>query len=672
MNEPIFEIPVEGRPAKELFSKEWLVTNGLGGYAAGTVSGVNTRRHHGLFVPNLTVPRGRTMLIPRLSENVRTSGGWTELTGAEFEGRLELDGLQFLKKFRLDWQTPVWTWDVEGRIFEKKIFMPYGSNTVCVSWHLLRGGPLELRVRPYGSCRKHDGPLGYPKEWPFRMGFQGQRYELIPFEGAPVVRLTMKPFRGSFTAESHLLEKLCYRLEFQRGLDHFENLFSPGYFSFELKEGEEIFLAVSTEAWESFEEDDLRPVFEAEENRRKKLLTPLEKMKPDKTISQLFLAADQFIVLPRSRVHKNPMLESSAGQARTVIAGYPWFTDWGRDTMISLEGLTLCTGREMEARAILLTFGHYVRNGLLPNHFFEEGREAIYNTVDATFWYFHALDRYLEKTGDASVLETLYPTLQSIVDFHVRGTDFGIHMDPADGLITAAAEGFQLTWMDAKVDEWVVTPRRGKPVEIQALWYNALCLMEVWSARLGKPAEEYAKLSAKVLKSFNERFWFENGGHLYDVVDTPRGDSDASLRPNQIFAVSLRFPVLDEKFRKSVIDAVEKKLLTPYGLRTLDPADPEYHGLYEGNRWERDAAYHQGLVWTWLIGAFWDARKKVDPESHAKIRSFFAPLEKHLEEEGLGTISEIFDANPPYFPRGCFAQAWSVAEVLRCLLSLDG
>lgn len=660
--EPILKIPIE--TADEFVGKEWLVTNGLGGYASGTLAGVNSRRHHGLFIPNLSAPRGRTMMLPYLEENVKIGNDFVPLGGIEYSDKLDTPGFSYLQEFRLDWQTPVWTFAIDGKVLEKKIFMPHGQNTVYVSYRLIQGDALSLQLRPYCGCRKNDSTLGFPKSWPFNVNHEGPRYEVAAFEGAPVMRMSLKPFNATFMSQTKTIKKIFYRQEFERGLDCTESLFSPGFFNLDVNEGETVYFLASSESWGELDDDPTR-LFENELDRRKKLLFMAKGTSKNLMTAQLALAADQFVILPRTRSKKD--LEAS-GSLRTVIAGYHWFTDWGRDTMISLEGLTLCTGRHEEAKAILLTFGQYVRNGLLPNHFPEGESWAYYNTVDATFWYFHAIDRYLHWTKDQSLVETLYPTLQAMIESHIRGTEFGIHMDSKDSLITAAAEGFQLTWMDAKVDEWVVTPRRGKPVEIQGLWFNALKLMESWSKLLGKPGELYTNLAKNVHASFNERFWFAKGGYLYDVIDTDKGD-DPSLRPNQVIAMSLHFPVLEKKHWQPVVDTVESKLLTPLGLRTLDPEDKRYHGRYEGSRWDRDAAYHQGLVWTWLIGPFFDAYKKVYEEPE-KIKNILKGFEPHLSQAGIGTISEIFDGDEPYAARGCMAQAWSVAEVLRCFMNL--
>jgi predicted glycogen debranching enzyme len=664
MSETKLHVPLADCSIEELIYREWIVTNGLGGYASGTILGINTRRHHGLFVPNLGYPRGRTILLPHLSEFIIVHEKSFYLSGREFIDRtIKASGFHYLKEFFLDWQTPTWIFKIDEYTIEKKVFMPYGDNTVYVSYKLIDGDKISMQLHPYLTCRKHDSQLGYAKEWPFTIVAQKEGYEVSAFTGAPVVRMAVKPFRGQFVKEKHLLKDIFYRKEFFRGLDCVEDQSCPGHFMFDLKRGETVYFVASTEQWDHLTEDP-RAVNDREIDRRKNLVKAIDPV--NFIVTQLTLAADQFIILPHSRREKNPLIETSSDRV-TVIAGYHWFTDWGRDTMISLEGLTLCTGRYKDAKIILETFGHYVKNGLLPNHFLEGSKDAIYNTVDATLWYFHAIDRYYQITNDFSIIESLYPTLQNIIDCHCRGTDFGIHMDPADSLIQAAADGYQLTWMDAKVDEWVVTPRRGKPVEIQALWFNALKLMEIWSNLLGKPEENYEQLANEVFKSFNTKFWYENGQYLYDVIDTNQGD-DASLRPNQIFSIALHFPVLHSHRWKSVVDLVEAKLLTPFGLRTLDPADKDYHGYYRGNRWERDAAYHQGLVWPWLIGGFMDAWKKVYQDQQ-KAGEFLKSFELHLTKAGIGTISEIFDGDAPYCPRGCIAQAWSVAEVLRCIIN---
>ncbi|MEX2153126.1 MAG: amylo-alpha-1,6-glucosidase, partial [Gemmatimonadaceae bacterium] len=383
--------------------------------------------------------------------------------------------------------------------------------------------------------------------------------------------------------------------------------------------------------------------------------------------AQLVVAADQFVIKPVGRVRDTVRSAAVGDEVRTVIAGYHWFTDWGRDTMISLEGLTLTTGRHREAGFILRTFSHYVRDGLIPNFFPDGDNEGLYHTADATLWFFHALERYAQVTEYWELVEQILPTMRRIAEKHLRGTRFGIGVDPSDGLLRQGAEGYQLTWMDAKMDGWVVTPRRGKPVEINALWYNALSLLARWECDFGDRAlsQRYGEEATRVRDSFNRRFWYDAGGHLYDVLDGPNGD-DPACRPNQILAISLPNPVLDESRWSDVIGVVQKKLLTPVGLRSLSPDHPDYKSTYFGDLRTRDGAYHQGTVWGWLIGPWIDAWLKVHPEDKAGARRFLDGLIAHLPDFGVGSIAEIFDAEPPYTPRGCVAQAWSVAEVLRC------
>src|SRR5207249_4986870 len=409
---------------------------------------------------------------------------------------------------------------------------------------------------------------------------------------------------------------------------------------------------------------------DAARGRRRRLLAQAVPEARDGVAAELVLAADQFIVAPAGRTDEAARARAAGDEVRTVIAGYHWFTDWGRDTMISLEGLTLVTGRRVEAGFILRTFAHYVRDGLIPNMFPEGRKEGLYHTADATLWFFHAVDRYVKCSGDRLTLALLYPKFKDIVDHHVRGTRFGIHVDERDGLLAQGAQGYQLTWMDAKVDDWVVTPRRGKAVEINALWYNALRLMERWAVEEGDAAAaEYRQRAVRVRESFNDRFWFAQGGYLYDVVDGEGGGNDSKCRPNQVLAIALPHPVLDQARWEAVMHVVRDQLLTPVGLRSLAPSDPEFKAKYFGNLRARDAAYHQGTVWAWLVGPFIDAWLKVYPNDIAGARRALDGFA--LDIMSIGSIAEIFDAEPPFTPRGCIAQAWSVAEVLRILVKLS-
>ncbi|HVL57474.1 MAG TPA: amylo-alpha-1,6-glucosidase, partial [Burkholderiaceae bacterium] len=646
---------------------EWLTTNGFGGYASGSVLDIPTRRYHGVFVPNLSNPKGRFVLIPRIDEEIEGRNGWVSIGGAEFcDGRLECAAAQYLREFRLDAMTPVWGFDVEGSTIEKSIVMPHGQSTVCVRYRLLSGPPRRLRMRLFADARRVDAALQPRDEWPFAFELHGYEHCLTSRNLSLIVRLRARPDGTPFVVQPRMDRDVLFRVERDRGYDHSVHMYSPGYYLFELAPDASAALVATTESSEALEIDP-ESIFDAERSRLEHLLQISGVDARDEFAAHLVMAADQFIVVPGSRREEALLAGASGEQIRTVMAGYHWFNDWGRDTMIALQGLTLVTGRHGEARAILRTFAHYIRDGLLPNLFPEGGREALYHTVDATLWYFHALDRYLAHTGDDTLLAELFPALRDVVDHHVRGTRFGIGVDSADGLLHAGADGYQLTWMDAKVGDWVVTPRRGKPVEIQALWYNALRLMSDWAEALGAGEPRYRELAERTFASFNARYWSQSRGHLLDVVDGPDGD-DPNLRPNQVFALSLRHPVLARERWRAVVDTIEQRLLTPYGLRTLDREHPEYKRYYEGPLRARDAAYHQGTVWPWLIGHFVDAWVRVHGRPDA-ARSLLQAFPGHLLDGGIGSVAEIFDADPPHRPRGCIAQAWSVAEVLRAWLA---
>lgn len=649
----------------EFVRKEWLVTNGLGGYASGSLLGLSTRRYHGLFVPDLP-SKGRTMMVPRLDETVTLGSRTILLSAAEYDdGHREGDGHRFLERFRREWQTPVWSFDLDGTRLEKRVVMPYGQNTVYLHYTVTDGAAVRLHLRPYVTCRMHDAPLSVGLRGPFPLTVTGGRFEIALPDGVPPLKLCLRPPGGVFVTDDRVSHGVSYRIDRERGSEHVEDLFSPGYFVADVQPGESVALVGSVEAWDLLE-CDAGAILELERERLEKLASAAPGIESDDFASQLLLAADQFIVLPGSRPEEQVLARAVGEEARAVIAGYHWFGDWGRDTMISLEGLTLCTGRRQEAGAILTTYTHYMKDGLIPNRFPEGERRAHYNTADATLWYFHALDRYLGATGDHRMLARVYPLLKDVVRHHRDGTQFGIGVDPQDGLLQAGAPGYPLTWMDAKVDEWVVTPRRGKPVEIQALWYNALRLMAQWGAQLEEATEEWSDLAEQAEASFHERYWYEPGQYLYDVVDGAQG-SDPSLRPNQIFSLSLRYPILRRERWRPIVDIVTEHLLTPFGLRSLAPGHRDYKPVYSGDLRARDAAYHQGTVWVWLLGPYVDARLRVYPDRRAAHR-LLTPFHDHLREAGIGTVSEIFDAEPPYHPRGCIAQAWSVAEVLRAHL----
>jgi predicted glycogen debranching enzyme len=433
--------------------------------------------------------------------------------------------------------------------------------------------------------------------------------------------------------------------------------------------GKDAALVVSTECWETICALQPHDALLAERHRGQRLLSQAHLAAQSGLAAELVLAADQFLIKPVGRTEDAARAAARGDEARTVIAGYHWFTDWGRDTMISLEGLTLTTGRHAEAGYILRTFANHIRDGLIPNLFPEGEKEGLYHTADATLWFFHALERYTTATGDQGTLADLLPKMVDIAHHHVRGTRFGIGVDAEDGLLRQGADGYQLTWMDAKVGDWVVTPRRGKAVEINALWYNALRLLEKWLRDAGREgeAERWRQQAERARESFNRRFWYEQGGYLYDVIDGEHEAYDASLRPNQILSFSLDYPILDRSRWQAVLDVVREQLLTPVGLRSLAPGHPDYKQKYYGDLRARDAAYHQGTVWAWLIGPYVDAWLKLHPEEAPAAHRLLLKFDDHIDDACVGSISEVFDAETPFAARGCVAQAWSVAEVLRCL-----
>jgi predicted glycogen debranching enzyme len=654
---------------ESLITREWLVTNGLGGYASGTIGAISSRRYHGLLIAALPAPWGRYLMLNHVSELLRFKDGSTALLGGEERvGKvLQISGGKYLTEFRLERGLPVWRYEAHGVTLEKRIVLPYGQNAVHVTYRLVHGETLRLKLRPSLHFRPHDAPVSSGYAGPYTVSAVQSRYEITASATLPPLRLFITGQRPAFTFENLDTPDFLYRLEEDRGYEFQGGLWSPGYFRVDLDPGHEATLSASTESWETFLALQPQEVAAAEQQRRERLLSAAVQVVITGPARELVWAADQFLVAPAARTEDAVRARAESDEARTVIAGYHWFTDWGRDTMISLEGLTLTTGRSLEAGYILRTFAHYVRDGLLPNLFPEGGREGLYHTADATLWFFHAIHRYVLATDDRATLRLLLPTLRDIVEHHVRGTRFGIGIDPHDGLLRQGESGYQLTWMDAKVGDWVVTPRRGKAVEINALWYNALCLLADWvkAEESRQTAEVLTAHANKARASFNERFWYAEGGYLYDVVDGEQGN-DPACRPNQLLAIALDHPVLDPVRWPAVVNIAEKRLLTPVGLRSLAPGHPGYKPKYWGDLRARDAAYHQGTVWAWLIGPFIDAWLKVHANDRRGARRFLEGFVAHLQEACIGSISEVFDAEEPFTPRGCIAQAWSVAEVLRC------
>jgi predicted glycogen debranching enzyme len=663
-------LPADGEV--KLIEREWLVTNGRGGYSSGTLSGAATRRYHGLLIAALPAPLGRTVMLNHLSEELRFADGQVLQIGChEYPEHLHMPCTTMVQEFALEDGLPVWRYTANGLVIEKRVLMPHTQNTSIVRYRILEGDAhIRLQLRPSVHFRAHEDPVSAPLYQPYTVRIVGQHYELAGDPIYPSLRLRVygNDELPSFVIDSTTHAELLYRVEAGRGYASRGSLWSPGYFRADLRRDHDVALAASVEDWDVIEALDPASAWSAETERRSRLLALAVEPARAGVNAELVLAADHFLITPSGRQEDAARARAAGEELRTVIAGYHWFTDWGRDTMISLEGLTLCTGRSREAAYVLRTFAHYVKDGLIPNMFPDHAIEGLYHTTDATLWYFHAIDRYFTYTSDLYTLEFLLPTLHDIVEHHLRGTRFGIGVDPNDGLLRQGAPGYQLTWMDAKVEDWVVTPRRGKPVEINALWYNALRLLESWTRLVGAEteADRLGEHANQAYESFNRRFWYDAGGYLYDVVDGEHGD-DPACRPNQLFAISLRHAVLEEARWESMFDVVRKRLLTPVGLRSLAPGHPDYKPTYDGDLRSRDAAYHQGTVWAWLIGPFIDAALRVHPEQ-ANLDELLDGFNRHLGEFGVGSIAEIFDAEPPFTPRGCIAQAWSVAEVLRARL----
>ncbi|HEX8285544.1 MAG TPA: amylo-alpha-1,6-glucosidase [Pyrinomonadaceae bacterium] len=659
--------------AELMLGGEWLVTNGLGGFASGTLAGVPTRRYHGLLAAALPTPLGRTVMFNHLSELLRLPSGERQQLGGQESagGQLEWPGAKHLREFRLEEGLPVWRYELGGAVVEKRVLLVHSQNTVHVNYRLVEGGgSLRLKLRPALQFRPLEEAVHSSADEPYTVTSTEDRLEVSTGHKYPPLRLKIYGERATFALDGGKLQNVFYRTEERRGYDHTGELWSPGYFSVDVTREASATLVGSTESWELIRALSPEDAYAAEHERRERLLAAAAPPAREGVAAELVLAADQFVITPSGRQEDAARAHAAGEEVRSVIAGYHWFTDWGRDTMISLEGLTCTTGRHREAGWILRTFGQYVRDGLIPNMFPDGANEGLYHTADATLWFFHALDRYLKVTDDRVTLEVLLPKMQEIADKHLEGTRFGIKVDPADGLLAQGAEGYQLTWMDAKCDGWVVTPRRGKAVEINALWYNALRLLEGWTREAGDSAraDELKGHADACRRSFNERFWYEEGGHLFDVVESGEldGRDDPACRPNQLFAVSLEHPVLERARWESVLNVVREKLLTPVGLRSLSPDHPDFKPTYHGDLRTRDAAYHQGTVWGWLVGPFVDAWLKVHPEDRKGARRTLEGFLPHLDEACVGSISEVFDAVPPYTARGCVAQAWSVAEVLRC------
>jgi len=665
------EVKVDQTSAE--LDREWIVTNGLGGYASGTIAGINTRRFHGWLISALPAPHGRTMMLNQIEETLHLSDEVYPLTAEDLSRATQMDTVSpILKSFRLENGLPVFTYTDDKFTLEKRICMVHRQNTTYITYRLLKGDAVRLELRPGVDVRPHEGPLSGLLHENYRFSAGSEGFEISVADDIPALRLGWLGEDTSFQLALTEIKGLRYRTEQSRGYDWSGNLWSPGRFSVTLSEGDNASLVASTEGWDHVNAMSPESAYVAEAERRRRLLRSAPEEARSGIAAELVLAADQFIITPVGRTADAVQANSISDEVRTVIAGYHWFTDWGRDTMISLEGLTLSTGRVREAEYILRSFAKYIHHGLIPNMFPEGKTQGLYHTADASLWFFHAADRYIQVTGDMETHEALLPKLLDIIEHHQKGTDFGISVDPSDGLLRQGEDGYQLTWMDAKVEGWVVTPRRGKAVEINALWYNALCVAADWLKRVGNAdrASELRENAAKVLASFNARFWASDLGYCYDVVDKEGGGYDSSLRPNQLLSISLPHAVLSEEKWPAVLDVVYQELFTPVGLRSLAPRDSQYERHYDGDLRARDAAYHQGTVWGWLIGPFFDAWLRAYPADWDTASRLLRGFDGEMGEAGIGTIAEIFNAEEPFIPRGCIAQAWSVAEVLRCILRL--
>jgi predicted glycogen debranching enzyme len=655
-----------GRRAR-VADQEWLVTNGIGGFASSTLSLMNTRRYHGLLFAALRPPVDRVAMVSKLDVTVVYGDAHFPLSTNEFaDGTLAPQGFCHLESFRLEGLIPVWTWLLGDVRLVQRIWMRHGENTTYVEFTRLGGiRSLRLKIEPLCTYRDyHWQPRG---ERGFAVDGTSNSVRIAAHDAAQPYSIVSANARIEIRPQWHW--NFRHREESARGLDDLEDLFRPALIELDLSAGQSESVILSAEGHEPIPAAGALAI---ERSREADLLrhfhavnATVEAALELAHIDRLALAADQFIAERRDSMGKP--------RGKTVIAGYPWFSDWGRDTMIALPGLTLATGRPEIAASVLRTFARFVNQGMLPNRFPDAGEAPEYNTVDASLWFFVAVHAYLQDTGDRHFATEIYSTLKDMLEWHLRGTRFGIHMDSADALLRAGEPGVQLTWMDAKVGDWVVTPRTGKAVEINALWFNAVSILCDLARQFDHPVDraDYAALAARIRVSFEREFWFEKGGYLYDVIDGPEGEADEtgrrrdqSLRPNQIFALSLPFALLDGDKAKRTLEICAAELWTPVGLRSLAASDHRYVSRYGGGPLERDGAYHQGTVWTWLLGPFVTAHYRIHADATAALE-FLRAVPAHLREGCIGQISEIMDATPPFEPRGCFAQAWGVAEILR-------
>lgn len=636
--------------------KEWLVTNGLGGYASGTISGLLTRRYHGILVAPLEPPLGRTLLVSKIEEEIEYGNKVYALSANRWASHtISPQGYIYIESFSILDGIPTWRYAFGDALVEKKIWMEPRANTTYVLYNVLRATlPLKITLKAMANYRCFHN-LTRAGNWRMQIsdvanGFLIQAYDkAVPYY---ILSDKGKPFVNNAWYYGYYLSEEDYR-----GLDDIEDHLFAGFFEASITQGECLTVIASTD---KSADCNGTLALKRRSNHTKTLLdSALLNEDAPAWIKQLILAADQFIVDRAS---------TEFPEGKSIIAGYHWFGDWGRDTMISLEGLTLTTGRSEIAKIILQTYAKYVDHGMLPNCFPDSSHKPEYNTVDATLWYFDAIKAFYNATQDEGLISELFPVLVDIFNWHQKGTRYKIQVDSTDGLLYAGEQGIQLTWMDAKIGEWVVTPRIGKAIEINALWYNALKILSDFAKLLGKPHGDFESAAEKTFDSF-QKFWNKEKNYSYDVIDGPVGN-DPSLRPNQIFAVSLTHSPFQLEQQRSIVEICAQKLLTSHGLRSLDPADSRYSGHYGGNSFQRDSTYHQGTVWGWLLGPFSIAHYKVFNNADQAL-GFLHPMSYHLSSAGLGTCSEIFDGNAPIMPRGCIAQAWTVAQLLKAWRTIN-
>jgi len=630
---------------KTALSKEWLETNGLGSFASSTIIGANTRRQHGLLIASLRPPVERHVLLSKFEERVICHGQEAHLATNLYPGTVFPHGFNIQQQFRLrPW--PTFRFATTEFEIEKSVCLIYGENTVVVCYRNAHSrGPVELKLRPLLAFRDYNSLQKRSDAANMEVTRNDGGLSVQPFDKLPRLYFYAKP--DSIDVKADWYFRFTYPIEQERGLDFEEDLFTPFEMSLRVPSLQSVYIVVSTEKKSNVDGAELM----ARERQRRKQF----ERESDPVRQALLIAADAFV----ARRGKDKL---------TVLAGFPWFTDWGRDTMIALPGLTLTSERFDVARKILLTFAQFCDRGMIPNVFPDAGETPEYNTVDASLWFVVAAWKYWKASADDAGVRQLMPALKDVIKSYKEGTRYDIYAD-ADGLITAGEPGTQLTWMDVKVDGYVPTPRQGKPVEINALWLNALLMLAELEERILQDIQSAVilrKLADQVTASFVKAFWFAEGGYLYDVIQGTF--KDTAIRPNQILAVSLPYSPLDKMQQRAVLDVVTKHLLTPFGLRSLARSNEKYVGKYTGNRWQRDCAYHQGTVWGWLIGPYCDAYVKVNGDGKSRRKEIAKILEGlfgHLEHAGLGSVSEIFDGDPPHRPVGCFAQAWSVSELLR-------